>query len=214
MKNYLKRVTVVLLALVLGIMSHTAVGLKAEVAPPPDLKWNGEAAAEYAREWADGHNPAYAYYGSDCTNYVSQCIKAGGMIMTFPKSYKDKTNGNIIETNKKWFYHGTARKYACTTSWLRCSGSNNFGEYWKKYVVGTYSSFEKIRKNAEVGDVIQVINAKGEAKHSIIVTKKNIDDLLICAHTNARHSYSFKKFQKDASYTWGETCKYRIFHFK
>jgi hypothetical protein len=46
--------------------------------------YNRAAAAAYANTWTcndctEPHNPAYNYYpGSDCTNYVSQVLHAGG----------------------------------------------------------------------------------------------------------------------------------------
>jgi len=42
--------------------------------------YNSSAAADYAREYCDKINPAYNYYsGKDCANFVSQCLKAGGL---------------------------------------------------------------------------------------------------------------------------------------
>ena len=42
---------------------------------------NIKAEIEYARRWAFSTNPAYYNFeniGGDCTNFVSQCLYAGG----------------------------------------------------------------------------------------------------------------------------------------
>ncbi len=45
--------------------------------------YNGSSAANYAQEWAYSRNPYYlncdieAGGGGDCTNFVSQCVRAG-----------------------------------------------------------------------------------------------------------------------------------------
>ncbi len=47
--------------------------------------YNGSSAANYAQEWAYSRNPYYlncdteAGGGGDCTNFVSQCVRAGGI---------------------------------------------------------------------------------------------------------------------------------------
>ena len=48
---------------------------------------NIKAEIEYARRWAFSANPAYYNFeniGGDCTNFVSQCLYAGGAVMTIP----------------------------------------------------------------------------------------------------------------------------------
>lgn len=44
--------------------------------------YNREAAVAYADRWWNGANPEYRYFeGNDCTNFISQCLFAGGMPM-------------------------------------------------------------------------------------------------------------------------------------
>ncbi|WP_275890910.1 amidase domain-containing protein [Romboutsia hominis] len=45
-------------------------------------EYDREKAVAYARKWALDHNPTYAnyeLYGGDCTNYISQCLRAGNI---------------------------------------------------------------------------------------------------------------------------------------
>lgn len=41
--------------------------------------YNATDAADAARRWCNGRNPAYYSYNVDCANFVSQCLKAGGL---------------------------------------------------------------------------------------------------------------------------------------
>ena len=46
------------------------------------LSYNPSAAVSYARTYCSSYNRGYANYagqGGDCANFVSQCMKAGGM---------------------------------------------------------------------------------------------------------------------------------------
>ena len=46
------------------------------------VRYNRQLAAKYAMDWAESRNPQYKDYekwGGDCTNFVSQCLHAGGI---------------------------------------------------------------------------------------------------------------------------------------
>ena len=42
--------------------------------------WNGNSAAAYSDQYAINYNNSYRAYSNDCTNFASQCLKAGGKI--------------------------------------------------------------------------------------------------------------------------------------
>ena len=47
-------------------------------------------AVAYAHRWAFGRNPAYYDYeslGGDCTNFASQCLRAGGAVMNYTPTF-------------------------------------------------------------------------------------------------------------------------------
>ena len=64
-----------------------AAGLcAANLATIPASAYGRVAANVYAARWAYSYNPAYIQINSgngagDCTNFVSQCVKAGGVNM-------------------------------------------------------------------------------------------------------------------------------------
>ena len=48
------------------------------------MEYNREKAIEYAHRWAFFRNPNFTNFdemGGDCTNFVSQCLLAGGAMM-------------------------------------------------------------------------------------------------------------------------------------
>lgn len=50
------------------------------------MPYQRENAIAYAHRWAYGRNPAYADFsamGGDCTNFISQCLHAGGCPMNY-----------------------------------------------------------------------------------------------------------------------------------
>ena len=62
--------------------------------------YDRKAAVEYAHTWAYGRNPFYYDYehlGGDCTNFVSQCLYAGGGIM----NYSSPFGWYYIDANRK-----------------------------------------------------------------------------------------------------------------
>ncbi|WP_161908803.1 amidase domain-containing protein [Emergencia sp. 1XD21-10] len=51
---------------------------------------------------AESYNsPAYESYLKDCTNFVSQCLVAGGKNMVKPSNYKDL--GSMYGTTSYWY---------------------------------------------------------------------------------------------------------------
>ena len=70
--------------------------------------YSPDKAIAYADKWATSRNPKYrSYPGVDCANFVSQCLKAGGM-----------------PVNDKW--------YPASYAWVNCMGAiSNFKKYGK-----------------------------------------------------------------------------------
>ena len=83
------------------------VGDLSDVAPSPcEYVYNADKAVEYADSYALSYNPSYGDYnalGGDCANFVSQCLKAGGMVMTdgwYWRSYWDVSSSFISCTSQ------------------------------------------------------------------------------------------------------------------
>ncbi|WP_210470551.1 amidase domain-containing protein [Sporosarcina sp. 6E9] len=130
------------------------------------------AAVRYADKWWDGYNPAYPKFEvDDCTNYVSQCLRAGGAPMW---GYPNRETGWWIGGGKwslswstphslRWYLAGSKRGMTATQ-------------------VGS-------AEELDLGDVIVYdFQNDGRYDHSTIVTAKNGLESLVNAHTyNVRH---------------------------
>lgn len=146
--------------------------------------YSGTNAAKYATTWYNGRNSLYNNHVSDCTNFVSQAVYAGGMAMKKPTYF---TNG-IWETTSYWYsvrYSMPNYSYAWyeSTSWVRVT---DFYTYWAKTQnVVASSSASTIINNVNVGDVVQLKRSSdGSWYHSMIVTKKADGTIYLSGHTN------------------------------
>jgi hypothetical protein len=137
------------------------------------------SAVEYAKKWALGSNPQYKNYkgmGGDCTNFISQCIHAGGI--PFDSSKKNSW--------LNWFWYNDSER---TPSWTAAEAFynyiiNNNNENTQNF--GVYAK-EISKDELELGDIVQLVNEEN-AYHTMIITEiveKNgkIVDYLICQHS-------------------------------
>lgn len=136
-------------------------------------------AVQYSRRWALDRNPRFQDYeewGGNCTNYISQCVNAGGVPM-------DPYGGNVM---KKWYWYSDKNR---TPSW---TGAQPFFEYFTGNNnddtdnFGVYAA-EADYDELELGDVVQLIK-DGKAYHTMIITRILLDgdevyDYLISQNT-------------------------------
>ena len=164
-------------------------------------EYNREAAVSYARRWALGRNPAYMDYelwGGDCTNFVSQCIYAGGLAMN-----GSSASVGTVDSTSKWYciYIKSTlgvRKYAITTSWIRVSDFNTYlGSLVSKSTKTTLSS---LISSCSAGDVVQLADkTTGTPYHSIIINAKGSSTAYFCGHTKNRSNADVKDYLDDSS---------------
>lgn len=147
--------------------------------------YSGSLAATYARKYALSYNSAYPSYSSDCTNFVSQCIKSGGLITKGSSS-----TAGIDEDTTKWYCKKiSSGNYAVTTSWMRVKDFKTHMASRTVQSLKTYTSHSTLYNKARVGDVVQLVNVTtGTPYHTIIVSKRDTSagKLYYCAHTNDR----------------------------
>ena len=163
---------------------------------PPAYSYNGSSAAAYARAHysSSTYNSNYGKFSSDCTNFASQAVYAGGQAMTRPS----KINSGITTTSSYWYsYKATMQLsfflwtwkvpvFAQSSSWVRVAGGQGFYDYFKSRKT-TYVSkdLNYIRSKAQLGDVIQVMTQGESAKsHSTIVGAKTATEITLYYHTN------------------------------
>lgn len=127
--------------------------------------FNKSAAAAYARQWARTNNPAYVKQSNDCTNFVSQCMKAGGW------SY-------VMDVSPlPWFYVSWPRP---SWAWVN---AHNF--WW--FTSGRPRGALVSRQSTLVpGDVVQFDwDANGQIDHTMVVTSKDgAGNIYLSGHTD------------------------------
>ncbi|MFD1739706.1 amidase domain-containing protein [Bacillus salitolerans] len=155
--------------------------------------YDRRAAVQYAEKWWNSYNPKYKKFEVDCTNYVSQCLHAGGAPMS---GYPNRSKG--------WWMTGDSWSY----SW-------SVANALKVYLSNSKSGLRAIKKASatelKLGDVICYdFEGDGKYNHNTIVVAKDSDGMpLVNAHTyNSRMRYW--AYEDSTAYT--PNIKYAFFH--
>ena len=145
--------------------------------------YNRTNAKTYMQSYTVNANPSYNDYtgdGGDCTNFVSQVVKAGGMA---------NANGSI-SANTSWYAYSETWKSATkfTNHWGTNSvGSGNKRAYSCQYfhAQGALNNYQSFIQNIKVGDVIQICAKTDSARfHSLVVYEAITGDLKMSQHTS------------------------------
>lgn len=156
------------------------------------MTYNRQAAVDYARRWWNSANPAYPTFQVDCTNFISQCLRAGGAPMS---GYPNRTKGWWIQ-GKTWSY-----------SWSVAHALKNYLETSK---AGLRAKRVNSPSELELGDVICYdFEGDGRVNHSTIVTSFINGIPHVHAHTSnsANRPYHYRD---SSAYT--PNIKYYYFH--
>ena len=153
--------------------------------------YNREAAVRYADEWWNARNPAFPSFDVDCTNFISQCLLAGGAPM---HGYPGRERGWWLQ-NGNWSFSWSV---AHSMRWYL--GSSTKGLTAKR-VDSVY--------DLDIGDVICYdFQGDGRFDHTTIVTSIDGPIPLVNAHTYDayRRTWDYKD-----SYAYSPNAKYIFF---
>ncbi|WP_438349171.1 amidase domain-containing protein [Paenibacillus sp. FA6] len=161
-------------------------------------KYMREEAVAYADRWWDSENPEFITFNVNCTNYISQCLFAGGA----PIHY----TGNRASG---WWYKG----YASGKEWWSYSWAvaNSLEYLLSTSASGLRAEVVDRAEQLMLGDVIIYDwDGDGTYQHSTIVTAFDAGGMpLVNAHTvSSQHRY----WDYKNSYAWQENTKYRFLH--
>lgn len=127
---------------------------------------NIPAEIAYARKWAFSRNPAYYDFdkiGGDCTDFVSQCLYAGGAVMNYTR-------------DTGWYYSSLHDRAAAWTS----------VEYFYKFIVNNkgVGPFGRVIPLSQIspGDIIQ-LGTDSRFYHSLLVVNIYSGVPYVAAHT-------------------------------
>ena len=131
--------------------------------------YDRERARAYAERWAFGRNPLFTDFtgiGGNCTNFVSQCLYAGGCQMNFTPVFG-------------WYYLSADDRAPAFTG----------VEYFYNFItgnegVGPFGS-ESTAQALTVGDVVQLGRETGSFYHALLVVGRDSSgDLLLAAQSD------------------------------
>jgi hypothetical protein len=156
--------------------------------------YNRERAVSYANTYWNSYNPAFRFFATDdCTNYISQCLYAGGFPMELSK-----------DPGKGWWYRkGQPDKWSY--SW---AVAHSF--HW--YLSRKAQSVSQVEE-LQLGDIICYdFEGDGRWNHSGIVTYKDENgQAYVNTHTiNSQHRYWVYR----DSYAWTPNIRYAFFHIR
>ncbi len=155
--------------------------------------YNRREAVRYAERWWDSYNPAYHHFEVDCTNFISQCLRAGGAPMW-----------GSPNRSKGWWYDGSSWSY----SW---AVANSLRWYLSGSRQGLAAKEVESPELLSLGDVICYdFQGNGRFDHNTIVVQKDTEGMpLVNAHTtNSRHRYW--NYEDSTAYT--PQIQYKFFH--
>lgn len=157
--------------------------------------YNRKLAVEYAHKYVDplkgksAYNKSYYAFDSDCTNYISQCLYAGGWKQIGGQAeYKDYRNYLSYDA---WYYEGYSWPSSLCKKYSRTwTVADNFYKFCSKHP----ERVEQVSLNSaklEPGDIVQMDGMGKNGKpdgvwdHSMVITSKSSNgDLYISAHTS------------------------------
>jgi hypothetical protein len=160
--------------------------------------YNRQRAKDYADKYWNSPNPSFQHFDVDCTNYVSQCLLAGGA----PMNYTGRRDSG-------WWYQGRkSNREWWSYSW---SVANALQHYLATSRSGLRAAVVQSPYELDLGDVIFYDwDGNGVYQHSTIVTGFDLaGEPLVNAHTvNSRaRLWSYRD-----SPAWSERTRYRFFH--
>ncbi|WP_335872585.1 amidase domain-containing protein [Bacillus sp. 2205SS5-2] len=149
-------------------------------------------AVKYAERWWNSYNSAYKKFEVDCTNFISQCLHAGGAPM------RGQSN-----RSKGWWMSGNNWSY----SW---SVANSLRWYLPSSKVGLRGTEVRGAEELKLGDVICYdFEGDGRYNHNTIVTAKDAYGFpLVNAHT---HNSRMRYWNYEDSTAYTPNIKYKFF---
>ncbi|MCC3359194.1 amidase domain-containing protein [Bacillus sp. REN16] len=158
-----------------------------------EFKYNRLDAVQYAERWWNDYNPKYKKFTDNCTNFISQCLHAGGAPMY---GYPNRSKGWWMQNNN-WSY-----------SW---SVANSLRWYLAGSKRGLQAKEMSSPKELLLGDIICYdFEGDGRFNHNTIVVAKDFEGYpLVNAQTqNSRMRYW--SYYDSTAYT--PNIKYKFFH--
>ncbi|QQK81880.1 amidase domain-containing protein [Salicibibacter cibi] len=154
--------------------------------------YNRLEAVKYAERWWNAYNPQYRHFTDNCTNFISQCLKAGGAPMH-----------GAPHREKGWWYTGENWSY----SWAVAHSMR-----WHLSGTTTGLTAKEVERATDLqpGDIICYdFDGDGRWEHNTIVVMKdgNHEPLVNAQTENSRNRY----WNYEDSTAWTPNIAYKFF---
>ncbi|WP_077617042.1 amidase domain-containing protein [Bacillus sinesaloumensis] len=158
-----------------------------------DFRYNRLAAVQYAERWWNDYNPKYKKFNDNCTNYISQCLHAGGAPMY---GHPNRGKGWWMQNNN-WSY-----------SW---SVANALRWYLSGSQKGLQAKEVSSPKELLLGDVI-CYDFEGDERfnHNTIVVAKDSQGYPLVNAQSQNSRMRYWSYYDSTAYT--PNIKYKFFH--
>lgn len=188
-------------------------------------KYDWVDAVGYASKYAKTPNREYHDFtkNGDCTNFTSQCLKAGGVKRDGKKSYI-YSYMDIKSDNKKWYYYGGKTFFKATTAWTTVSGFYTYSKNETNSYIKSNLSETSGASYCKVGDIITIghITSGNKVKytHNIICVGKhngtnNSGKVYCSAHSNNYDADALSRFVDRSENQYGKgKIRLRITRYK
>ncbi|MCA9938586.1 MAG: amidase domain-containing protein [Anaerolineales bacterium] len=157
------------------------------------LAYSRTSAINYAYSWWNGQNSSYPDFGSsDCTNFISQTMRAGGFSI-----YGSGDGCRDESTQTEWYVEsnspppwclGSNRNWEWSTAWSVVYDFRRYFTYHHSYAteLGWTTSYATAKDLLSPGDIVQLQqlqNGNWVSYHNMLVTAENATDLLLTYHS-------------------------------
>lgn len=141
-----------------------------------DIPYDAAKAVEYAKRWALSRNPLFPNFagiGGDCTNFISQCLLAGGATMNDTRDYG-------------WYYFSPENRAPAWSGveflYKFLTGAPDFRQ--ENGGEGPYARQISFAEGLREGDIVQLANEAGDFYHTLLITGFDGRIPLVCAHND------------------------------
>ena len=161
------------------------------VGSDPTGHYNRDKAVRYAQKWYDGRNRDFYSYSTDCANFVSQCLYAGGIAMTKKwhsyKKYKSQWDIRSIVSYKFMYdWDITENWRLAKKQYEHFKNRNNNYISGPVFVITTPKKISEyvVRYRIRKGDLLYFAEQnKSNPHHAAIIVKVSKGKIYYAAHT-------------------------------
>jgi RHS repeat-associated protein len=169
----------------------------------PEGMYDRNAAKEYAKKWSESRNTEYYDYSSDCANFVSQCLLAGGFKMDDNwHSYKKerwavdiRRIGSVMKGNRNQdFDWDISENWRLATK--QYSHFKNSDLTSGEVIINEKDNMANVIKNnnIQIGDIMYFKFDQAKPHHATMITKIENDMIYYSAHTNNANDKALSEF--------------------